>query len=411
MIWNSEKLSYIKENDNIFKETSFNFSIIIKKIIEIVSLKKDFPIKNNFQYDSNFLNYYIDNKKEWDLIFWESYFNDKLNDIKNHNNISIILPSPIWDAILTIWIIQIIKDYLDKNNLNKKIKIYTESNTNISILKSIWINIESIKNFEENKNSYIFNLFPDLKIKDEIKMNITTFILKKMWKHKTLPERLIRTLEIFLWIKLWENPKKILDKQELTVEKREYPNEVHEFINTFKKYIIIQPNASNQYKEYSSKNWFNLLNLFLEDSILKNYWFIFLWYNGERINYQEEISKNFKNNKNIKSFYLKPEQIASIIANSEYLISPSTWFWHLSGVLWNKTITLCNEANPEYWKSHNTNHINLVNDNPFLEEMIDIDISSDRRYWNNLFDEDYIKKYSLDNIKPKQIFDIIKNNL
>ncbi len=394
---------------NTWEEIMLDFKELIEKILEFSSVLQ-VACKPSFIQDLDLLNWHIDWLDTWDFIFWEKYFQSIFQKIKSSPDISIILPNVIWDCILSIWIVSALEQYIKITKLSKEINIYSPHQTNMIILNSLWIGANKLKEDKIDDDSYVFNLYPDFSRKEKINIDLVVFLLKKMWNHKSLWERLIRIIEISLWIKLWDSPKEILFGQAQNFDiKNQDLWEINSFLEN-KDYIVIQPNSSNKNKEYSMSKWIELLELFRNDSCFKDYKFIFLWFNWNQEDYNTFLKNKWLLNI-AKSFSLDVKKIAFLLKNSKYIIWPSTWFVHLGWILWKNTLALCNESNIELWKSASEKHINIPNDNPMLSRLIKSDIHQDRLFWWSFFDKEYVKKYRLDNIDPKIIFDIVKTNL
>lgn len=121
-------------------------------------------------------------------------------------------------------------------------------------------------------------------------------------------------------------------------------------IDLTKKYILINPNASDLRLErrWSTKNFIDLTNMLA--SVYPDFNFIFIGGNNE-MQYVGEIKKSISNNTTVfdSSGKLNLDELISLIANAQLLITNDTGPMHLAFALNTKTVSLFGPCSPQQY--------------------------------------------------------------
>lgn len=332
-------------------------------------------------------------------IFPDSFYRDptKLpNKIQKNSYIILILDSHIGDSVLTIHLASFIRDYISDHQFNnKKIILYVSPHL-FQMLKKFElgdrIEIRSLNNIDEDKTNFpqdtlTINLNRHDSIKhiyDEKKsiqlipgelINVFYFGFPRQSAHTSLGARLLRVFERMLGEKVTPNPESFLiskqNRQNFRLTEFSKIKEKYNSISAFEenKYIIIQPNASKNFKLYPFCKWVEVITDFLEK------------YHNKKVLIlrRSDIPNLIDDNLNLLDKFLgriaiediSIEDLPEIINGSSLVLSCDTGLAHLSGSMGKKTIMLNSVSNPEYWHSLNPNYLIISpKDSPVINNLI-----------------------------------------
>lgn len=328
-------------------------------------------------------NIYIDNANEGEKPYSKEFYDKSpiIKGIKDCDEVVVVLPVAIGDAVLSVPIINSVYKYFALNNIDKKVKVMTKQPGLFKCLEDQFPNLEIISNSDaetyfkrENKKRFIINSergfekydmfnISDAEVKDPSKVMSVDWAswmkeespvdARRMTKYDPLPARIARTFEVMTGQKLFKdikNTDKYIEKDKnFDVESKEIKNKYN--IKDDEIIITISAGSSVTPKEYSPAKWIEVINgiyakypkahiLFLDDPEPTR-----------KARYGEMVDKLVAE----KGYAISRSddqlnKMNTIMSMSDVVITPDTGLGHYAAALGKKTIMLY-LSDPVLWSA------------------------------------------------------------